>query len=109
MAAAKTGPHKPMTVATAQSTVEDFEFLRSTGCTVETACERMSVHPRTVQRHYALLGRRWPEGLSGAARRLTRKPTPVDSEDDWVDPDDREMAMDAAIAAFNREFEQEAS
>lgn len=31
------------------------------------------------------------------------------ADDDWVDSDDREMAMDAAIAAFNREFEQETS
>lgn len=32
-----------------------------------------------------------------------------DFDDDWVDPDDREMAMDAAIAEFNREFDTEAT
>lgn len=31
------------------------------------------------------------------------------ADDDWVDSDDREMAIEKAIAAFNREFEQEAS
>ena len=92
--------------------VDEFEFFLAFGMSTEAACARLGLSPRTVQRRYAQLDRSAPEGARVAGKRPTLQPkgrVMTTSDDDWVDPDDREMAMEQAIAAFNREFEQEAS
>ncbi|OMB79245.1 hypothetical protein [Mycolicibacterium conceptionense] len=54
---------RPLTADDAESDVEEFEFLLSSGETMETAVRRMGMSARSVTRRYELLGRKCPAGL----------------------------------------------
>ncbi|MDV6309936.1 hypothetical protein [Gordonia amicalis] len=75
MAAPKTGPTRIVTVERAQADIDEFEFFLSFGMGIEAACERLGMHPRTVYRRYAFLGRTdWPAGMAALnARRRTQQ------------------------------------
>ena len=65
-------PH-PVTAPDAELDIEEFEYLLSSGETLEQAVRRVGLCARTLTRRYTLIGKTPPPGLWAASRKLRKE------------------------------------